>query len=305
MHRLGPNASSHAALRSSSNAVLRAESHRPNPFRVSSSPLSMSPSRFQEFKKHNVTDVVRVSNPTYGTQPLADAHIAVHVRGQPLSRSGSATACARHGGRTSLPSRRPQKDPKSLSNAPPSRRLGHCPIPASWALLRPCPSLPLARRSSPWPWPQPVPACLMNPPPFSTFAGVAVCRRRPAAPRGHRKLSGSVQPGLWSQRNDGLQGHDRRALHRRAGPVRACRPHNSRARVVPAPAHPSLTRLRACVHRCRAPVLVAVALVESGMEPLDAVEYVRKRRRGAINSKQIKYVESYRKRSQRGSCHVQ
>ena len=106
LHRLGPNASSHAALRSSSNAVLRAESHRPNPFRVSSSPLSMSPSRFQEFKKHNVTDVVRVSNPTYGTQPLADAHIAVHVRGQPLSRSGSATACARHGGRTSLPSRR-------------------------------------------------------------------------------------------------------------------------------------------------------------------------------------------------------
>ena len=52
-------------------------------------------------------------------------------------------------------------------------------------------------------------------------------------------------------------------------------------------------------------MLVAVALVESGMEPLDAVEYVRKRRRGAINSKQIKYVESYRKRSQRGSCHVQ
>ena len=81
--------------------------------------------------------------------------------------------------------------------------------------------------------------------------------------------------------------------------------HSPRARVVPAPAHPSLTRLRACVHRCRAPVLVAVALVESGMEPLDAVEYVRKRRRGAINSKQIKYVESYRKRSQRGSCHVQ
>ena len=52
-------------------------------------------------------------------------------------------------------------------------------------------------------------------------------------------------------------------------------------------------------------MLVAVALVESGMEPLDAVEFVRKRRRGAINSKQIKYVESYHRRSQKSGCNVQ
>ena len=51
--------------------------------------------------------------------------------------------------------------------------------------------------------------------------------------------------------------------------------------------------------------MVAVALVEAGMQPLDAVEYVRKRRRGAINAKQIQYVDSYRPRSKKGSCAVQ
>ena len=30
----------------------------------------------------------------------------------------------------------------------------------------------------------------------------------------------------------------------------------------------------------RAPVLVAIALIESGMKPLDAIEYIRRRRRG-------------------------
>jgi len=36
--------------------------------------------RRQEFAKHNVTDVVRVCNPTYSVQPLRDANITVHVR---------------------------------------------------------------------------------------------------------------------------------------------------------------------------------------------------------------------------------
>ncbi|KAI9015398.1 protein tyrosine phosphatase type IVA, member 1 [Hyaloraphidium curvatum] len=40
----------------------------------------------------------------------------------------------------------------------------------------------------------------------------------------------------------------------------------------------------------RAPVLVAIALIEAGMSPLDAVEYVRKFRRGAFNSVQIGYL---------------
>jgi protein tyrosine phosphatase type 4A len=37
-------------------------------------------------------------------------------------------------------------------------------------------------------------------------------------------------------------------------------------------------------------VLVAIALIEAGMSPLDAVEYVRKFRRGAFNSVQIGYL---------------
>lgn len=50
----------------------------------------------------------------------------------------------------------------------------------------------------------------------------------------------------------------------------------------------------------RAPVLVAIALIEAGMSPLDAVTYLRERRRGAINTKQLHFLESYRRRSSSG-----
>jgi protein tyrosine phosphatase type 4A len=46
----------------------------------------------------------------------------------------------------------------------------------------------------------------------------------------------------------------------------------------------------------RAPVLVAVALIEAGMEPYEAIKFIRKRRRGAINARQLKYIESYKSR---------
>lgn len=46
----------------------------------------------------------------------------------------------------------------------------------------------------------------------------------------------------------------------------------------------------------RAPVLVTAALVEAGMAPLDAVEFVRRRRRGALNSVQLTWiVDSYKR----------
>ncbi|KAJ2454365.1 hypothetical protein EV183_001611 [Coemansia sp. RSA 2336] len=48
----------------------------------------------------------------------------------------------------------------------------------------------------------------------------------------------------------------------------------------------------------RAPVLVAVALIEKGMDPLDAIELVRHKRRGAFNNRQIAYlVYSYKRTS--------
>lgn len=52
----------------------------------------------------------------------------------------------------------------------------------------------------------------------------------------------------------------------------------------------------------RAPVLVVIALIESGMDPLDAIEMVRSKRRGAINAKQLKFLESYHPRKANKCC---
>ncbi|CAO3593302.1 unnamed protein product [Absidia cylindrospora] len=42
----------------------------------------------------------------------------------------------------------------------------------------------------------------------------------------------------------------------------------------------------------RAPVLVAIGLIEMGMKPLDAIEYIRSKRRGAFNKPQIMFLVS-------------
>lgn len=55
----------------------------------------------------------------------------------------------------------------------------------------------------------------------------------------------------------------------------------------------------------RAPVLVAMALIESGMAPLDAAIFIRERRRGAINAKQLKYLESYKPKGKEKQCTIQ
>jgi len=47
----------------------------------------------------------------------------------------------------------------------------------------------------------------------------------------------------------------------------------------------------------RAPVLVALALMEMGLKYEDAVELIRTKRRGAINAKQLQFLEKYRPRS--------
>merc|ERR1712236_114850 len=46
----------------------------------------------------------------------------------------------------------------------------------------------------------------------------------------------------------------------------------------------------------RAPVLVATALIELGMKYEDAVELIRKKRRGAINTKQLEFLAKYKRR---------
>ncbi len=60
----------------------------------------------------------------------------------------------------------------------------------------------------------------------------------------------------------------------------------------------------------RAPVLVAVALIELGMKYEDAVELIRKKRRGAINSRQLEFLAKYKRRKyfikgKGGKCCVQ
>jgi protein tyrosine phosphatase type 4A len=47
----------------------------------------------------------------------------------------------------------------------------------------------------------------------------------------------------------------------------------------------------------RAPVLVALALIELGMKYEDAVELIREKRRGSINAKQLAYLEKYHPKS--------
>lgn len=49
----------------------------------------------------------------------------------------------------------------------------------------------------------------------------------------------------------------------------------------------------------RAPVLVAIALVEHGVDAISAVTLIREKRRGAINAVQLGYLEEYR--PQRGA----
>ncbi|KAI7870328.1 protein-tyrosine phosphatase-like protein [Spinellus fusiger] len=45
----------------------------------------------------------------------------------------------------------------------------------------------------------------------------------------------------------------------------------------------------------RAPVLVAIALTEMGSKPLDTIEFIREKRRGAFNKPQIAYLETYKR----------
>ncbi|TPX73985.1 hypothetical protein CcCBS67573_g04731 [Chytriomyces confervae] len=51
----------------------------------------------------------------------------------------------------------------------------------------------------------------------------------------------------------------------------------------------------------RAPVLVAIALIESGMIPIEVIEFVRKHRRGAFNSVQLAYLaDTYKVMKRKG-----
>jgi len=62
--------------------------------------------------------------------------------------------------------------------------------------------------------------------------------------------------------------------------------------------HPGSTVAVHCVAGLgRAPVLVALALMELGMKYEDAVELIRAKRRGAINAKQLGFLEKYKSKA--------
>jgi len=52
----------------------------------------------------------------------------------------------------------------------------------------------------------------------------------------------------------------------------------------------------------RAPVLVAIALIEYGMDAAQAVTIIREKRRGAINHVQLNYLESYNPVTRKSKC---
>jgi len=47
----------------------------------------------------------------------------------------------------------------------------------------------------------------------------------------------------------------------------------------------------------RAPVMVALALIESGMDAIDAIMLIRKERKGAINNRQLTFLRAYKKKN--------
>jgi len=54
----------------------------------------------------------------------------------------------------------------------------------------------------------------------------------------------------------------------------------------------------------RAPVLVAIALIEAGMDNFQATELVRKQRAGAINAAQLRFLKQYKPMAKNGNCIV-
>lgn len=55
----------------------------------------------------------------------------------------------------------------------------------------------------------------------------------------------------------------------------------------------------------RAPVLVAIAMIEAGCDPVDAIDLIRKKRSAAFNRKQTGFLTSeYRRRRGGGCCTV-
>jgi len=53
----------------------------------------------------------------------------------------------------------------------------------------------------------------------------------------------------------------------------------------------------------RAPVLAAIALIErESMDPMEVISFIRSKRKGAINARQVKFLERYTPAKKKGCC---
>ena len=54
----------------------------------------------------------------------------------------------------------------------------------------------------------------------------------------------------------------------------------------------------------RSPVLVAMAFREAGMNPQESIDFVRSRRRGSFNVRQLEFLQSYQSKRRLSDKHV-
>ncbi|VWU51778.1 protein tyrosine phosphatase [Hepatocystis sp. ex Piliocolobus tephrosceles] len=52
----------------------------------------------------------------------------------------------------------------------------------------------------------------------------------------------------------------------------------------------------------RAPVLASIVLIEFGMDPIDAIVFIRDRRKGAINKRQLQFLKTYKRKKKKKNC---
>lgn len=53
----------------------------------------------------------------------------------------------------------------------------------------------------------------------------------------------------------------------------------------------------------RAPVLASIALLErEGMEPMEVIRFIRQKRKGAINARQVRFIEDYKCQHGKKQC---
>lgn len=54
----------------------------------------------------------------------------------------------------------------------------------------------------------------------------------------------------------------------------------------------------------RSPVLVAMAFREAGMNPQESIDFVRSRRRGSFNVRQLEFLQNYQSKRRLSDKHV-